>query len=321
VVGFILPDLRNIIVAYHGGNYLTLVGVEERLLLEPECRWSESLLFAPEAKLFCGYAAGHLIQWDVNNGGLVRRFEGHTGRVESMALLPEGQFVSASADSTMIIWDIATGNKIRTLVRDGCMAGVTSVAVLTDGSLVSGATNGTIRVWNIATGECTKSFRDRAFVTCVAVLGDGRVVSGGGRDLHVWNIHTGQKSELRSPATLSYMDRRPPAIVCVLALTDGRVVTSSGYPDGFAHVWDVTTGQCTTIPTGHHNKVKTMAELPDGRVVSGALFEDTLRVWDPSSGVNSTTLVGHDRHMVRSVIVLPDGRAVSGSDADVRVWR
>jgi WD40 repeat protein len=319
VVGCLQPDLRNIIVAYHGGNFLTLLGTEERILRVPEYlegMWAEILLFAPEAKLFCGYEGGHLIEWDVNNGGDVRRLHGHTSLVRRMALLPGGQFVSTSLDSTLIIWDIATGNIRRTL--EGHRGRVNCVAVLTDGSVVSGGDDGTIRVWDIVTGDCTKVFRDRKRVNCVAVLGDGRVVSGGSdSNLHVWSIHTGQRTELRLPTTAG----TSLSTMCVLALTDGRVV-SGGADEGFAHVWDVTTGQCTTIPTGHQRRLMAMAELPDGRVVSGAFFESTLRVWDPSTGVSSTTLVGHaDKDCVRSVIVLPDGRVVSSSTKDVRVWR
>ena len=334
VVGFILPDLRKIIVAFHGGNYLTLVGDVERVLpLDlPYCFWAQSVLFAPEAKLFCGYSNGHLVEWDVNNGGQVRRLEGHTatfgaghtGRVESLALLPKGQFVSASADKTLVIWDIATGNKIHTLA--GHKSKVICVVVLTDGSLVSGATNGTIHVWDVATGECTKVFRDREFLKCMAALGDGRLVTGGGLglNLHVWDIHTGQKTVLLSalPSWTKHVTQ------CVLALADGRVLSAGEDVDGLAQVWDLTTGLYTTIVTGHHHSIITMAELPDGRVVSGALYEATPRVWDPSTGVNSgmnptapSAMGDENRDMVRSLVVLPDGRVVSGGVDEVRVWR
>ena len=119
----------------------------------------------------------------------------------------------------------------------------------------------------------------------MAALGDGRVVTGGAVDLnlHVWDIHTGQKIVLLS-ALPSWSKQ---VTKCVLALADGRVLSAGEDADGLAQVWDLTTGQYTTIVTGHQNPILAMAELPDGRVVSGALFEATPRVWDPSTGVNS----------------------------------
>src|SRR5262249_17945811 len=46
--------------------------------------------------------------------GTVRRFEGHTGGVNSLVISPNGRTaLSASIDKTLILWDTATGTIIR----------------------------------------------------------------------------------------------------------------------------------------------------------------------------------------------------------------
>ena len=83
----------------------------------------------------------------------VHRLEGHTWRVESLAVTPDGtKAVSASADATLRIWDIQSGRALHTL--EGHSAGVWSVAVTPDGTrAVSASFDATLRVWDLDSGR------------------------------------------------------------------------------------------------------------------------------------------------------------------------
>ena len=287
----------------------------------------------PSGKLFSGHGSGEIVEHDVR-GGVLRRLFGHTGRVESIALLTGGQLVSASRDSTLIVWDSTTGEKRRTLV--GHHGNVLRVVGLPDGRVVSAGRDCTMRVWDTVSGKCIKIFQHPLPVCSLAVLGDGRVVSGCIRALSVWvwSIADGQNTEQDRPAVFVLPSRSFLALVsapmrgvdlshstrCVLALADGRVASSGGAV-GVVHIRELTTGQYTSVQTGHNQTIMSMAELPDGRVVSTAFLDEKLRVWDPRTGVCSLTLLGH-RDAVRDVIVLPDGSVASSSlDGTIRVWR
>jgi WD40 repeat protein len=321
--------LQNIIVAY--GSYFS--GDADGTLFEGGFPYPDCLAVGPSGKLFSGHPSGVIIEHDVR-GRVVRRLVGHTERVQSIALLPEGQLVSASWDSTLIVWDSTTGEKRRTLVgHDG---GVLRVVGLPDGRVVSAGRDCTMRVWDIVSGKCIKIFQHPRPVRSLAVLGDGRVVSGCMHDLslRVWSIAGGQNTEQDRPAVFVLPSRSFLALMsapmrevdmsrstmCVLALADGRVASSGGAV-GVVHIRELTTGQYTSVQTGHNETITSMAELPDGRVVSTAWLEDNLRVWDPRTGVCSLTLLGHIS-VVRDVIVLPDGSVASSSlDGTIRVWR
>jgi WD40 repeat protein len=74
--------------------------------------------FSPEGRpLAWAEDAGHTIHlWDVGTGQELRRFEGHSGRVHSVAPAPDGKtLASAGADGTVRLWDAATGQELRRL--------------------------------------------------------------------------------------------------------------------------------------------------------------------------------------------------------------
>ena len=52
--------------------------------------------------------------WDIESGAELRRFEGHTDEVNSVAVLPDGRrALSASEDETLRLWDIESGAELR----------------------------------------------------------------------------------------------------------------------------------------------------------------------------------------------------------------
>jgi WD40 repeat protein len=87
---------------------------------------------------------------DTSSWQVIRTFEGHTGRVTSVAFNPDGRLLaSGSADETIKLWDVATGREVRTL--EGHTGYVESVAFSPDGKLLaSGSWDGTIKLWNVA---------------------------------------------------------------------------------------------------------------------------------------------------------------------------
>ena len=84
-------------------------------------------------------------------------------------------------------------------------------------------------------------------------------------------------------------------------------------------VWNVNTGRCEKVLTGHDNGVLSLFALPDGRLVSWS-SDKTMRVWNVITGYCETVLIGHE-HVVESVIELPDGRLISRDDSGgCRLW-
>jgi WD40 repeat protein len=71
--------------------------------------------------------------WDATNGRLLRKLEGHTDGVRSVAFAMGGTHIlSGSNDATIKLWNVATGQAIRTFT--GHLAAIKSVVISADGT-------------------------------------------------------------------------------------------------------------------------------------------------------------------------------------------
>src|SRR5262249_51825649 len=86
-------------------------------------------------------------------------FEGHRGRVFSVAVSADGSLVaSGSEDKTVKVWDVKAGKEKYTL--KGHRESVTCVAFSPDGKwLASGSDDLMVRLWDMETGQLKESLK------------------------------------------------------------------------------------------------------------------------------------------------------------------
>jgi len=87
--------------------------------------------------------------WEVTTGKELRRFEGHSSWVTSVAFSPDGRYIlSGSKDKTLKLWEVSTGRELRRF--EGHSDSVNSVAFSPDGRyILSGSSDSTIRLWEL----------------------------------------------------------------------------------------------------------------------------------------------------------------------------
>ncbi len=94
--------------------------------------------------------------WDVETGQELRRFEGHTHSVWSVALSPDGRHaVSGSLDGTIRLWDVEGGKELRRFSEGGH---VSSVAFSPDGHRFLSANGTEFCLWDVATWKPLQRF-------------------------------------------------------------------------------------------------------------------------------------------------------------------
>ena len=149
-------------------------------------------MISPDGRWILSSSFKTLVLLELSTGKCLRRFEGHTHEVNSVAISPDGRWgLSGSEDKTLRLWELATGNCLRTF--DGHTKGVGSVAISSDGrwGLSAGGIDATLRLWELATGRCLHTFADKnVWVNSVAISPDGRWGLSGSSDsrLRLWAL-------------------------------------------------------------------------------------------------------------------------------------
>ena len=147
--------------------------------------------FSPDGKLIASCGADKYVRtFDLASGELLRRFEGHTHHVLSVAWQGNGQVLaSAGADHSVKIWNANTGDQTRTIA--GFNRQVTSLRFVGDTSSIA-TTSGDkiVRFIESTNGGTVRNFGGATdFMHSVDVTPDGAILVAGGHDsvLRIWN--------------------------------------------------------------------------------------------------------------------------------------
>ena len=263
----------------------------------------------------------------------VRRLEGHTDQLTSMALSPDGKLlVTGSDDKTVRLWQFESGKELRALRASATF--VLSVAISADGRRVLSGSGGefknrrfsagadrSVRLWDVETGkELLKLEGHRQPVWYVKFLPDGRsAISVSEGEARVWDLAQGREAR-RFGGHCSGQG--------VALSPDGTLLVTGSYPENTVQMWEVATGRLIHELVGNRAQIRGADFSPDRRLLltGGGNFvrgggDASLRIWDVTTGKELRLMSGATQ-LVWCVAVSPDGRkALSGGlDGIVRLW-
>ncbi|MFX1499694.1 MAG: hypothetical protein ACFFDH_01875 [Promethearchaeota archaeon] len=126
---------------------------------------------------------------DIFSGELVKRFEGHTDKINSIVCIDNNRFISCSDDQTIKFWETMTGECIQTL--EGHKEEVKVITISHDYKiLVSGSKKGiggVVFVWDLSMGKYIRTYDCRDTPTSIVLTND-HILVGSWRSFEMFNF-------------------------------------------------------------------------------------------------------------------------------------
>ncbi|MBR0900281.1 TIR domain-containing protein [Bradyrhizobium tropiciagri] len=249
---------------------------------------------------------------DIQNGSEVRRFDGHSHVVWSLAVLPDShRIISGGDDGLLRLWDLANVHPIREF--KGHSDEVWSVSLLAgQDKVLSASLDGTMKLWDLSTDIPIRTFNYGSRLLCAATTPDGKIaVSGANGAIQMWNVADGSRINV-----LKGFDGE---ITSVGALPDGKHVISAGV-DGVIRLWELASTQ-EVAKFGANRKISAFGISPSGRTVIAGGEDAIVQLWNIRERRLMKSFNGHAA-AVESVAISPDGRSAASGDRKsvVNIW-
>jgi WD40 repeat protein len=332
------PDGTELATAGDGGVVYLLNASSGRLIrqIPADSVPINSLAFSPDGKtLVVGDSVGVVRLWDPATGqqsGVP--LLGHTGVISEMAFTLGGrQLVTASDDGTVRIWNFRVLQPLGEPLT-GNVGMVHDITFSPDSRLAAtGGEDQTARLWDVQSGlEAGKPLSPEGTVAnipvgtaypvmAVAFSPDGALLATAGRQVWLWNAHTGK------PVANLLNDPGSDTESAVAFSPDGKLLAVAG--DTGIRLWDVASrtpdgGALPASVSGDFTPFS-VAFTPNGhRVASG--LGDNVRMWNVTTRARLADAIKNPSSTLnfQSVAFSPDGKLLATADGefdpDVRLW-
>ena len=258
--------------------------------------------------------------WDVQTGGVVKTFHGHTGWVFSVSISSNNMIASGSIDNTICLWNIQTGECHHIIGQLGCVFYV-GFSPTNPSHLISTSSDG-FQQWDINGHQIKPMYKGSHAAFSMDgthfALCEGKVTTVRNSDSGVITA----KCPTKSDNSFGGSDVNSK---CCCFSPDGKLVAIAA--GATVYIWDITGSDPYLIETfiGHTGDITYLA-FSSSFLISLS-YDESIKFWQ--IGASSTNLVvSGPKHIppvpasVMSVsLQAEDGIAISSdSDGVVKIW-
>jgi len=211
--------------------------------------------------------------WDVTTGKLIRKFQGHTSRINTVDWNADcSVLVSGSYDSTVRFWDIRAFGNNEIQVCKNFKDSVSKVIVDSE-KVVTGSMDGCLRTFDVRMGEITVDDLSQP-IHSIDISHDKRCVIASCTDNKIRMIERGtgeQLNEYTGHKSENY------SVDCKFIWDDSQII--SGSEDAVIYIYDVLQGKAVLRLKNHLRTVSTIDLSPLKNAFISGSFDGTVTFW------------------------------------------
>jgi WD40 repeat protein len=270
-------------------------------------------VFPDKRRMVTGSSDKTLRLWDLETGVVLKKMEGHSGRVLGLAVSRDGQIMASSdSEGEIIACHGETGKSLTEPIKAHSDR-IWSVDFSPDGAVLVTGSFGAVKFW------CTKTWQMQGEpikcgvrVYCVRYSPSGELLAIATQaDIQIYN--PGTREHVASFGGFSLSLTWTPDGTCLLS-TGGR-------EDPTIREWDTLTWQQVGHPwEGHTQAIYAIAIHPAGTLVASASDDNHVRLWRLSD--QRTIAIFQHSSSPRSVTFSSDGKHIlsGGYDTKISEW-
>ncbi|KAG2757384.1 WD40 repeat-like protein [Suillus brevipes Sb2] len=260
--------------------------------------------------------------WDLKNGVVLKKMEGHGNWARAVAVTGDGQLITSGDDSgKLITWDGDTGDSL-TLAIQAHNKAIYSLDFSPDGTvLATGSLDETTKLWRTEMRvqlQLERVIYCGDIVLCVRYSSPGEHLAiATKRDIQIWN-----PSSIQRIATFEGHAQFRSAIISNYSLAwtpDGTGLLSGGSNhDPNIREWDTSTWRPVGDPwKGHTDRIGAIAVNSAGTLVASASTDHCVRLWRFSD--QQTIAVFQHSNWVNCLAFSADGKAIFSGGWDMKI--
>jgi len=221
-----------------------------------------ALAISPKYAAFTSEKLGEMVIWDLQNGSVAQRSQGHFGGVSCFDYSPNGIVVATGGDDGKLkIWDSQSGSCLMTFAEH--FSPITSVVFGESGrTVVTSSLDGTCKAFDVVKGRCFRTFMppEKCELSSVALDRQSEFVASCSRTdfkIFIWSMQSGKIVEELTGHT---------APISSLSFTP-TIQLVSGSWDGSVKIWDFLETQSSKSYEAK-GEITDCAVSPDGKVLA-----------------------------------------------------
>jgi hypothetical protein len=263
-----------------------------------------SCAYSPDGTSFAvGLYDGSISIYMTSNWEKIRTLTGHADVIWHVVYSPSGdQIASCDGHGTMRLWDSETGSLQHILI--GNTAWNRCIAYSSQGNWLASTDDRTTRLWYVVTGDCQTRFRHDLLVNRATYSPNTQqIAAASSSTIRLMNIETGDCSHI-----LNGRSR-----VQAIAYSPRGDQLASGGSDKTIQLWDVESGVCRLVLSGHGNRMTSVTYSPKGDQLASGSEDGVVKLWDVDTGICRQTLTGHSERVAHITYSPKGDQVASGS--------